>query len=171
VATVTTSPRCIGVKLGDRLDPLQRFALAIGVKTRDLLCHPTPHRPRTGIGNHETQLAQTPCAPPLPHHPHPFGGLWHSTSSRNALQCNALRAERQGPRLQFASKTTSRLAKTDTAKLIDPPPDSRLKSGRRLTLPVSSRFLNRYGCLQCSERPKWKSTRPAISPASATAKQ
>jgi hypothetical protein len=69
---VTRSPHRICVKLGDRFDPFQQVALAIQVKTGDLLRHPSSRRPRAGVGHYETQLAQTSCAPPLPHHLHHF---------------------------------------------------------------------------------------------------
>jgi hypothetical protein len=59
---VTRSPRRICVKLGDRFDAFQRVALAIQVKTGDLLRHPSSRRPRAGVGHYETQLAPRPRA-------------------------------------------------------------------------------------------------------------
>jgi hypothetical protein len=56
---------------------LQRVALAIRVKAGDLLRHPSSHRPRAGVGDHETQFAQASRAPPLPHHLHPFSWRRH----------------------------------------------------------------------------------------------
>jgi len=56
---------------------LQRFPLAVSVETGNLLRNSSSHCPRAGVGNNETQLAQTAYAPSLPHHFHPFGGPRH----------------------------------------------------------------------------------------------
>jgi hypothetical protein len=83
---VTRSPRRIGVKLGDRFDPIQHLALAIQVKAGHLLRHPSSDGARSGVGNDETQFAQTPGTPALPHYLHPFGWRRHelNSSARNA---------------------------------------------------------------------------------------
>ena len=76
-AQQAASPRRIGVKLGDRFDPFQCVAFAIQVEAGYLVRHPSSDGARAGVRNDETQLAQTPCAPALPHHLHPFGWCRH----------------------------------------------------------------------------------------------
>ena len=39
--------------------------------------NPSSDGARSGVGNDQAQLAQTPCAPALPHHLHPFGWCGH----------------------------------------------------------------------------------------------
>jgi hypothetical protein len=74
---VTRSPRRIGVKLRDRFYPFQRVALAIQIEAGDLFRNPSSDGARSGVGNDQAQLTQTPCAPALPHHLHPFGWRRH----------------------------------------------------------------------------------------------
>jgi hypothetical protein len=69
---LTASPRRICIKFRNRLDPLRRFTLAIRVETGDLIRQPSSHGSRTGVGNHEKQLAHYLGAP-TPHHLHPLG--------------------------------------------------------------------------------------------------
>jgi hypothetical protein len=75
-ATVTTSPRRIGVKLGNLFDPCQGIALSIRIKSGDLLRHPSSNGTRTCIRHDKTQLAQAAFTSALSHHLHPFG--WQS---------------------------------------------------------------------------------------------
>jgi hypothetical protein len=69
---------------------LQRVALAIWLEARDLLCHPSSHRPRAGVSDDETQLALAPGATPLPHHLHSLGWRSHQTSPSVTRYRNAL---------------------------------------------------------------------------------
>jgi hypothetical protein len=75
-----------------------------------------------GVGNDETQLAQAPGAPALPHRLHPFSaGAAIGSPFRNVLYCNALQAETQrAPCGGITRHTTRAIAESErfaTARL------------------------------------------------------
>src|SRR5258708_27408958 len=76
-ATVTTSPRCIGIELGDGFYPRQSILFILGLQTRDLLRDALPDGVRTRIGHDETEFPQALLVSPLAHCLHSFGGWCH----------------------------------------------------------------------------------------------
>ena len=62
---------------GDRFDPTQRVSSLLGNETSNLSGHAPADRLEARIGDDETQLAQTPPAPPLTHNPHSFSRRGH----------------------------------------------------------------------------------------------
>src|ERR1700677_1772470 len=85
-ATMMTSPRLIvrlligRVELGNGLDPAQRLILTAWDETGDLSGNAPPDRGQARIGDDDSQFAQAPLAPSLPHQSHAFGRGGHRGS-------------------------------------------------------------------------------------------
>src|SRR5882724_6856605 len=79
-ATITRSPRLIGIELGDGLDPAECVAFAVRVQPCHLCRDSVAYGFRARIRHNETQFAQALPPAPCPHHPHSFGGFGHLSS-------------------------------------------------------------------------------------------